>query len=308
MRIAITGASGLMGTALSESLTRDGHEVLHLVRRRPRTAGEAGWDPYGEKVDTDRLVGTDAVVHLAGRPLGPARWTRRRRAEIRDSRVIGTGTLATAISQMAEPPARLLSASAVGRYGDAGDRTLTEDGPRGTGFLADLVADWEAATRPAERAGVSVAHLRSGVVLSRSGGLLATLLPLFRAGLGARLGDGRQYLSWISIADDVAAIRFLLERPDITGPVNVCAPEPVTNADFTTALGRAVRRPALLTAPRYALRAALGEFAAEVLLPSQRAVPQRLLDAGYSFRHPELGGALSDIIRGGSGAYGGTRE
>ncbi|RCV51631.1 TIGR01777 family protein [Marinitenerispora sediminis] len=300
--MAITGASGLIGTALSESLAHDGHEVLHLVRRTPRTSGEVGWDPYGGEVDTSGLAGTDAVVHLAGRPLGPARWTRARKASIRESRIQGTAALAAALGRMERPPARLLSASAVGFYGDTGERTATEDTPRGTGFLADLVVDWEAATRPAERAGVSVAHLRSAVVLARSGGLLAALLPLFRAGLGARLGDGRQYLSWISLADEVGAVRFLLERPELTGPVNLCAPEPVTNAEFTSALGRALRRPAALSAPALAVRAALGGFADEAVLVSQRVRPQRLLDAGYSFRNPEVRGALSDIIRGGSGA------
>ncbi|GAA3734691.1 hypothetical protein HDA32_003887 [Spinactinospora alkalitolerans] len=298
MRIAITGASGLIGTALSRSLTDDGHDVLHLVRRPARTMAEVEWEPERGRVDLARMAGTEAVVHLAGAPIGPARWTRRHKRRIRDSRILGTRTLAARLASMETPPARLLSGSGIGFYGDTGTTVTTEEGPRGTGFLADLVAEWEAATEPAERAGVSVAHLRTGVVLARSGGLLGTVLPLFRAGLGGRLGDGRQYMSWIGLADQVAAIRFLLERPDITGPVNLSAPAPVRNADYTAALGRALGRPAVFAVPGFAMRAALGGFADEAALVSQRAVPQRLLAAGYSFRHGDVHSAISGILDG----------
>ncbi|MUL40978.1 TIGR01777 family protein [Streptomonospora sp. PA3] len=295
MRVAITGASGLIGGALARSLTEDGHEVLRMVRRPARDAAEVCWEPGG-RVDTDRLAGADAVVHLAGAPLGPARWTRRYKRTLRESRIRGTRTLAAALAAMESPPPRLVSGSAVGFYGDTGTRPTGEDGPRGRGFLAELVADWEAATAPAEEAGVSVAHARSGVVLARSGGLLGTLLPLFRLGLGGRLGSGRQYVSWIALADEVGALRFLLERPDVAGPVNLVAPEPVTNAAYTAQVARAVRRPAVLAVPGFAMRAALGGFADEAALVSQRAVPERLLEAGYSFRFPSLPGALSDIV------------
>ncbi|MFC3998771.1 TIGR01777 family oxidoreductase [Nocardiopsis sediminis] len=295
MRIAITGASGLVGTALSRSLTEDGHEVLRLVRRAPRDLAEVRWDPAGGGVDTDRLAGTDAVVHLAGAPLGPARWTPRYKHRIRESRVMGTRVLAVALAGMARPPRRLVSASAVGYYGDTGHTVTDEDSPRGMGFLADLVVDWEGATAPASDAGISVAHVRSGVVLARRGGLLGAVLPLFRLGLGARLGSGRQYMSWISLADEVGAIRFLLERPELTGPFDLTAPEPVTNADYTAALARAVHRPAPLAVPGVLMRAALGGFADEAALVDQRVVPKRLLEAGYSFRHPDIPSALSDI-------------
>ncbi|GAB3205526.1 TIGR01777 family oxidoreductase [Marinactinospora thermotolerans] len=296
MRIAITGASGLIGTALSRSLTAEGHDVLHLVRRPARTAAEIEWSPEEGRVDTERLAGVEAVVHLAGAPIGPARWTARHRHRVRESRLAGTRTIATVLAAMDTPPRRLLCGSAIGFYGDTGTRSVGEDGPRGTGFLADLVAEWEAQTDPAERAGIPVAHLRTGVVLDRAGGILGATLPLFRLGLGGRLGDGRQYLSWISLADEVGAIRFLLERPDITGPVNLTAPGPVPNAVYTSTLARALHRPALVRVPGALMRAALDGFAEEAVLVSQRVVPERLTASGYSFHHPDIAGALSDIV------------
>ncbi|GAA1122861.1 TIGR01777 family oxidoreductase [Nocardiopsis composta] len=296
MKIAISGASGLIGSALGRSLTEDGHEVVHLVRRPARTLAEARWDPAAGTVDTGPLAGADAVVHLAGVPIGPARWTRARKAAIRGSRVRGTRTLAQALARMDPPPARLVCGSAVGYYGDTGGRPAGEDAPQGTGFLADLVRDWEAAAAPAAEAGVSVAYSRTGVVLSASGGLLGAVLPLFRLGLGGRLGSGRQYMSWISLDDEVAALRFLLERPGLTGPVNLCAPEPVTNAAYTEAIARALHRPAVLAVPGFAMRAALGGFADEAALVDQRAVPDRLTAAGFEFRHPDIGTALADLI------------
>lgn len=296
MKIAITGASGLIGSELARSLTEDGHDVLHLVRREPTNSAEVKWDPVEGRVDTGRLLGVEAVVHLAGAPLGPARWTRKRKKLIRDSRIQGTRTLATALAAMDAPPARLVSGSAIGFYGDTGSTAVTEADPHGDGFLAEVVADWEAETAPAERVGVSVAHARTGVVLARAGGLLGATLPLYRLGLGGRLGSGRQFVSWISLADEVGALRFLLDRPDITGPVNLTAPEPVVNAHYSRELGRALRRPALLPAPGFAMRAALGGFADEAALVSQRVLPRRLLDAGYSFRHPRLRAALADLV------------
>ncbi|GAB3447378.1 TIGR01777 family oxidoreductase [Streptomonospora sediminis] len=295
MRVAITGASGLIGGALANSLTGDGHEVQRMVRRSPTDMAEVEWHPESGYVDTDRLAGTDAVVHLAGAPIGPARWTPRYKRVLRQSRMQGTATLASALAAMDAPPQRLVSGSAVGFYGDTGAAVTGEDGPRGRGFLAELVADWEAATAPAEQAGIPVAHARTGIVLARSGGLLGTLLPLFKLGLGGRLGSGRQYISWIALADEVGALRFLLEHPGITGPVNLVAPEPVTNAAYTREVARAVRRPAVLAVPGFAMRAALGGFADEAALVSQRVRPERLLTAGYSFQRPHLAGALSDI-------------
>ncbi|ASU86173.1 TIGR01777 family protein [Nocardiopsis gilva YIM 90087] len=297
--MAITGASGLVGTALRRSLAVDGHSVVRLVRHTsasPPGHEEAHWDPVGGEVDTDALRAVDAVVHLAGAPLGPTRWTPEYKQLIYDSRVNGTRALCTALAEMDQPPPRLLSASAVGYYGETGPEVVDEDAPHGDGFLAEVASAWEAAATAAEESGISVAYLRSGVVLSSEGGLLGKVLPLFRMGLGGRLGDGRQYMSWISIADEVGAIRFLLEHPEITGPVNLCAPEPISNAEYTAALGRALHRPAFLAVPAVAMRSVLGEFADETALIDQRVRPRRLLEADYAFRHPELEGALSDIL------------
>lgn len=301
MRVAITGATGLIGGALTASLLGDGHTVVRLVRRLPRGSHvprleEAEWRAEQGRVDTVALQDTDAVVHLAGEPIGPALWTRQRRAAIRRSRVRGTRTLTQALARMSSPPPRLLSASGMHFYGDTGGKVATEESPPGKGFLAEVCQDWEEATRPAEEAGLSVAHLRTAVVLARSGGMLKHLLPLYRLGLGGRLGSGAQYMTWISLADQVGAIRFLLERPDLTGAVNTCAPEPVTNAAFTEALGRALGRPTILPVPATAMRAALGDFAEETALIDLRARPKRLEEAGYSFLWPTVDSALSDIL------------
>ncbi|MBB6172578.1 hypothetical protein HNR23_002638 [Nocardiopsis mwathae] len=273
--------------------------MVRLVRHTsasPPGLVEAHWDPARGEVETGPLRGVDAVVHLAGAPIGPARWTPEYKQLIQDSRVLGTRTLCAALADMDKPPSRLLSASAIGYYGATGDTAVDEDAPHGEGFLAEVTTAWEAAATPAEESGISVAYLRSGVVLSVEGGLLGKILPLFRMGLGGRLGDGHQYMSWMSIADEVAAIRFLLERPEITGPVNLCAPEPVTNAEFTAALGRALHRPAVLPVPEFAMRWAMGEFADEAALIDQRVLPRRLLEAEYPFRHADLDTALADIL------------
>ena len=301
MRVAITGSTGLIGGALTASLLGEGHTVVRLVRRPPRGSQvpgleEAEWRAEQGRVDTVALRGTEAVVHLAGEPIGPALWTRQRRAAIRRSRVRGTRALTQALARMSSPPPRLLSASGMHFYGDTGGTVATEESPPGKGFLAEVCQDWERATRPAEEAGLSVAHLRTAVVLARSGGLLRTLLPLYRMGLGGRLGSGAQYMTWISLADQVGAIRFLLERPELTGPVNLCAPEPVTNAAFTEALGRALGRPTILPVPATAMPAALGDLAEETALIDLRARPKRLEEAGYSFLWPTVDSALSDIL------------
>ncbi len=296
MPIAITGASGLIGTELSRALTASGHDVLRLVRRPARDAAEVQWDPDKGYVDTERLAGVDAVVHLAGEPVGPARWTAARKRRIWESRVQGTRTLATALAAMNTPPPRLLSGSAVGYYGATGTTTADEESPAGSGFLAEVVTAWEKAAEPAQRAGISVAFPRTANVLARSGGLLGLPLPVFRLGLGARLGSGRQHMSWISLPDEVGAIRFLLDHPDLEGPFNLCAPNTVSNAEFTAAVAHAVNRPAVLAVPGFALRAVLAEFADEGVLVDQRAHPTRLERSGYVFDHPDLPTALRDLL------------
>src|SRR5216683_4234318 len=250
MRVAVTGSSGLIGTALLAELRADGHEVRRLVRRPAQAADEIPWDPQspGGGIDPAALEGTQAVVHLAGAPVAGWLWTRNYKEKIRTSRVAGTQVLAAALAELASPPAVLLTGSAVGWYGDTADREADETWPAGPGFLADVVRDWEAAAAPAAQAGIRVAHLRTGIVLSPRGGTLGKLLPLFRLGLGARLGRGTQYMSWISLADEIAAIRFLIGS-DLSGPVNLTAPQPVTNAVFTVRIARSLHRPALLTVP-----------------------------------------------------------
>jgi uncharacterized protein len=294
MRVAITGSSGLIGTALAKALLRDGQQVVRLVRHPPRQPGEVRWDPQAADggLDPAAFDGVDAVVHLSGAPIAGGWWTQARKRELRASRVQSTRALVAALAKSPSPPAVLLSGSAVGWYGNTGTREVDEYAPAGTGFLADLVSDWEAAALPARQAGLRVANLRSGVVLSRRGGMLGPLVPLFRLGLGARLGSGAQYISWISVTDHVAAVRYLLDRPGIDGPVNLTAPVPVTNAEFTADLGRVLQRPAVLRVPAPVLRAGLGELSGE-LLGGQRVLPRRLLSAGFAFRYPEVAGALT---------------
>ena len=289
MRIAVTGSSGLIGSRLVPALRDDGHEVLRLVRRTPRTAEEHRWDPQHRRIDPTVLADVDAVVNLAGTGVGDRRWSARRKREILDSRVDATATISQALADAAAGPGRprvLLSASAVGWYGDTGDREVDEAEPAGTDFMARVCVDWEAATTPASAAGVRVATFRSGLVLG-PGGLLGRLAPLFRLGLGGRLGSGRQYWPWISLEDEIAAIRFLITAP-VSGPVNLTAPAPATNAEFTRALGEVLHRPTVLPVPGLALTAVLGEFAQVGVLAGQRAVPSVLTEAGFSFRHPAL--------------------
>jgi uncharacterized protein (TIGR01777 family) len=297
MRVAITGSSGLIGSVLADALQRDGNEVTRLVRRSPRRPGEIPWNPLASNGGVDPAVfdGIDAVVHLSGAPIAGGPWTKARKHTLRASRIQSTKALVAALAKAASPPPALLSGSAVGWYGDTGAREVDESAPAGAGFLADLVRDWEAAAEPASQAGLRVVNLRSGVVLSRRGGMLGPLVPLFRFGLGARLGPGTQFISWISVTDHVAAVRYLLEHADIDGPVNLTAPVPVTNAEFTAELARALRRPALLRIPAPVLRAGLGELSGE-LLGSQRVVPHRLLEAGFAFQYPRIASALASEL------------
>jgi uncharacterized protein len=291
VKIAITGASGLIGSALVPVLEQDGHAVVRLVRRPPRDGGEIGWDPARRALDPAALAGVDAVIHLAGAGIGDRRWTAAYRRELRESRVDGTTTISEAIARAEPRPRALLSASAVGWYGDTGDRAVDETAPSGEGFLAELCREWEGATAPAERAGVRVAHLRSGLILAPGGGLLGRLLPIYKAGLGGRLASGRQYWSWISLADEIRAMRWLLDG-DQSGPVNLTGPQPVTNAEFSGTLGRVLHRPALLPAPALALRIAIGPFADEGVIAGQRVLPGVLTAAGFPFRHTTVERAL----------------
>jgi uncharacterized protein (TIGR01777 family) len=293
MKVVISGSSGLIGSALVANLRADGHDVRRLVRRTPGAADEVQWQPSTRHLDPAVVDGVDAVVHLAGAGIGDHRWTDDYKREIRDSRVDGTTAVATAIAAAAEPPRVLLSA--VGYYGDTGDNIADESTPSGDGFLASVVRDWEQSTGPAADAGVRVVTTRTGLVLSRDGGLLGQLLPLFRLGLGGRLGSGRQWMSWISIADHVAAMRYLLSQ-DIAGAVNLTAPEPVRNKEFTKALARAVHRPAIAIVPSKALKIALGGFAEEGALVSQRVLPVRLEDSGFTFTFADIDAALSALV------------
>ncbi|QLE71765.1 TIGR01777 family protein [Streptomyces rectiverticillatus] len=291
MRIAITGSTGLIGTALVRSLRADGHEVVRLVRREPRARGEVSWDPLRQTVDASGLAGCTGVVHLAGAGVGDHRWTASYKKEIRDSRVLGTAAIAEAVASLDTPPRVLVSGSATGIYGDTGDRLADESTPPGRGFLADVCQEWEDAAGAAAEAGIRTVFARTGLVVAREGGAWGKLFPLFRAGLGGRLGNGRQYWSFIALQDHVAALRHLLEADDVAGPVNLTAPHPVTNRQVTEVMGRVLHRPALFPAPAPLLRLVLGEMAKDVL-GSQRVVPRRLLDSGFSFTFPDVESAV----------------
>ncbi|HEY0450066.1 TIGR01777 family oxidoreductase [Actinophytocola sp.] len=294
MRIAIAGSSGLIGRALLEELRSAGHEVVRLVRRRPGAVDERGWDPPAGRIDDGALDGVDAVVNLCGAGIASRRWSHARKQMLLNSRVEPTEVLAAAVAERGIPV--LVNASAAGYYGDTGDRETDESAPSGRGFLAALCRDWEAATRRATEAGARVVRLRTGHVLSRRGGLLGLLRPLFSVLLGARLGSGKQYMPWLHVADHVAAIRFVLENEAIDGAVNSCSPNPVTNTEFTSALGRALGRPAPWFVPRIALRVAVGDGAEEILF-SQRMVPAVLTAHGFTFRYPDLDEAFAALQR-----------
>lgn len=302
--VAITGASGLIGSALGRQL-RDEPLIVHrLVRREARGADEISWDPSAGRIDAARLEGVDAVVHLAAENVSGMFWTAAYKARIRDSRVEGTGLLARTLAGLAQPPRVLISASAVGVYGSRGNTVLTEADPPGTGFLAEVVQAWEAAAEPARQAGIRVVHPRMGVVLDPAGGMLRRVRLPFRLGLAARLGSGRQWISWVSLRDTLAVIRLLLERPDLEGPINLTSPVPVTNAQLTDALAKALRRPVLFSFPAPLLKLFLGDLAREALLASTRVAPARLLESGYRFRDPDLLPALIHTLE----HYGEARE
>jgi len=296
MKVAVTGASGLIGTALTSFLTTGGHEVLRLVRRPPRGPGEVQWDPAGGTIDAAALSGVDAVVHLAGEPIASSRWTGAQKRRILTSRTAGTGLMAETLARLDDGPRILVCASGTHYYGDRGDAELTEDSPPGDGFLPEVVSAWEAAADPAREAGVRVAHLRTGIVLSAAGGALPKLLPLFRLGLGGRFGSGRQWWSWAGLDDVVGAYHHALTSAGLSGPVNVTAPAPARNAELTAVLARVVSRPALLPVPAFGPKLLLGELADSLLFDSMRVLPERLAADGYTFRHPTLEGALRHAL------------
>ncbi|MFF1396329.1 TIGR01777 family oxidoreductase [Streptomyces sp. NPDC058287] len=286
-RFAVAGASGLIGSALTRSLRADGHDVVRLVRREPAAPDEVRWDPERGSVDAAGLSGCDAVLNFAAAGVGDHRWTDAYKKKIRDSRVLGTATLAEAVATLEQPPRVFVNGSAVGYYGDTGTRAVDESAPPGDGFLPQLCVEWEEAAAPAQEAGIRTVFARSGLVVSRDGGAWARLFPLFLAGLGGRMGDGRQYWSYIALHDEIAALRHILATDELSGPVNLTAPHPVTNGEVTAAMGRVLHRPTLLTAPAPALRMVLGDMAGDVL-GSTRAVPTRLLESGFTFAFPGI--------------------
>jgi uncharacterized protein (TIGR01777 family) len=298
LTIAISGSSGLIGTALTTRLRADGHTVMPMVRTTARE-GEIHYDPRAGQLDPEHLIGVDAIVHLAGAGIGDRRWTAAYRREILESRTLSTSLIARSMAEVVNRggPRTLLSGSAIGFYGATDDQELNERSDAGDGFLADVCREWEAATSPADDAGIRVVHLRTGIVLSPAGGALKKLLPLFRFGLGGRMGSGRQWQSWISIDDQVGAIAFLLTA-DISGPVNLTAPTPVTNSEFTKVLAEALSRPALLPIPSFGPRLLLGRDLADALLfTGQRVLPDRLTEAGFSFEHSTLAEAFASLLR-----------
>jgi uncharacterized protein (TIGR01777 family) len=296
LRILVSGASGLIGSAFVRVARSNGDDVWRLVRRETRSDDEVSWDPMaGRAPDPRDLDGVDAIVNLAGAGLGDRRWNAAYKREILESRLRATTMLATTAAGLARPPSVFVSASAVGYYGDTGDTPVDEKSPRGNDFLAEVCREWEAATAAASDAGIRTVCARNGIVLSTRGGALGKVLPLFRAGLGGRLGSGRQYVSWIARPDHIAALRFLLAAQDIHGAVNLTAPHPVTNSVYSKAIAAAVRRPAWFFVPSPALRLVIGEFADNVLT-GQRVMPARLQAAGFEFSYPEIESALRALV------------
>ena len=297
MDVLVTGSHGLIGSALIRRLRAEGHQIRRLVRAAPEGSDDVGWDPIAGTIDAARLEGLDAVVHLAGAGIGDRRWTAARKALILDSRVKGTQLLAQTIASLARKPAVLVSASAVGYYGNRGDEIVTEESGPGDDFTARVCQAWERATAPAADAGIRVVNIRTGIVLDAHGGALARMVLPFKLGLGGRIASGRQYMSWIALADEVGAIRHALTRDDLRGAVNATAPNPVTNAEFTKALGRALHRPTVLPTPLAPLKAVYGaELVQHLLVEGQRVQPSRLLESGYEFATPTLDAALASIL------------
>lgn len=293
MKIAITGASGLIGSHLVPFLKDKGHELFLLTRKDPKHSNEVQWDPYNSKNDLSKLEGMDAIIHLAGEGIADGRWTKDKKRKIRESRVIGTRNLCTSLSALKAPPKIFLSGSAIGIYGDRGDETLTEESSLGEGFLPEIGIEWESAAKEMEKVGTKLVFLRTGIVLSPKGGALKKMLPAFKLGIAGILGDGKQWMSWISIEDHVKATYEILSRlssgdESFTGPFNIVSPNPVTNREFTKTLGRLLRRPTIFPVPKFILMILFGEMAEHTVLASQRVLPKRLLEKGFVFSNSEL--------------------
>ncbi|HXW56954.1 MAG TPA: TIGR01777 family oxidoreductase [Candidatus Cybelea sp.] len=298
MRILISGASGLIGTAASSALRADGHTVAHIVRPGGNfLSGDVRWDPVAGAIELRAMEGADVIIHLSGASIGQGHWTQERKSILRASRIESTRLLVNAIEKLGHKPRVLLSASAIGYYGNRGDEVLTESSTNGSDFLAKLTSDWEAESRRADSLGVRTALLRFGVILSTRGGALPRMLLPFRLGLGGRLGSGKQWMSWVALADVVETVRAAVADERFSGPINIVAPNPVQNSKFTRVLARALRRPALFPAPAFMLRLALGEMADELLLTSQRVEPGKLKETGFPFQFPELQSALTAVFR-----------
>lgn len=296
MDIAVSGSSGLAGRALVSMLEGENHRLIRLVRARVTGPDQIAWDPASGSIDAGSLEGVDAVIHLAGENISSRRWTPEAKKRIRDSRVTGTRTLASAIGSLSRPPRVFIVASAMGYYGDRGDEILTEQSAPGKGFLAEVCQEWEKAAEPARQKGIRVANLRFGLILSRRGGALKKMLPPFQWGMGGRLGSGRQYMSWVSLADVVRVVSFVMQNSTLDGPINTSSPHPVRNCEFTAALGRALHRPTVFPVPAFAARALFGEMADALLLSSARMAPKKLQQAGFHFSHPDIDAALRSSL------------
>ncbi len=296
MRVLITGASGLIGTALRKSFAESGWEPLLASRNEPKASNEIQWSVENGFVEPERLEGIDAVVHLAGESVSGLRWTDEKKQAIRDSRVLGTRSIVDALSKLKERPKVLVSASAIGFYGERGDEEMNESSAAGHGFLAEVAKEWEGEARRAEDAGIRTVLLRTGIVLSKDGGALGTMLTPFKMGVGGVVGSGKQWMSWISLDDHVAAINFVIENEHIRGAVNAVSPEPVTNEEFTKTMGEALHRPTFIPLPEFAVSMLMGEMGDALLLTSTKVVPKRLEDAGFEFKYPDLKGALEHAL------------
>ena len=296
MKILVSGSHGLVGKALITSLMADRHEIVRLVRNKPAAAGDIEWDLKKGTIDVPALEGLDAVVHLAGESIASGRWTDEKKRTIQESRVLGTVLLSDALARLSRPPSVFLSASAIGYYGDRGDELLTEKSAAGTDFLANVCRAWESATGRAADKGIRTVHMRFGIILDAKEGALAKMLTPFRMGIGGRIGDGKQWMSWIAIEDVVNGLKFLMEDTFASGPVNFVAPNPATNAEFTKALGRVLSKPTFIPVPEFGVRLAFGEMADALLLSSQRVKPGVLMERGFQFRWPTLDSALTHIL------------
>jgi uncharacterized protein (TIGR01777 family) len=297
MKILITGATGLIGRALQKSLRERGHELLLASRKEPKDNSYIQWDPENGFADAGRLEGIDAVVHLAGESISALRWTDEKKKAIRDSRVIGTRNIVDTISDLKERPRVMVAASAIGFYGDRGDEELTETSKPGKNFLAEVSREWEAEARRAEDSGVRTVLLRTGIVLSKDGGALGTMLTPFKFGLGGVIGDGKQWMSWISLDDHIEVINYALENENIRGAVNSVSPHPVTNQEFTTIMGEVLYRPTFIPLPEFAVHLAFGEMGEALLLDSTKVIPKRLTDAGFKFKFPDLKKAIENAVK-----------